>query len=112
MYRMATRITKWQKATWSSVICLIVPVLFFGLWIQAFEAGKNQTERVAIFIDFFPAFLQSKSRIMLFSLGFSFLSVLLSVYGIWNSQKLGWLTNLLILTLATSLLALNIFTLL
>ena len=109
---MAARMTKWQKATWSSVICLIIPVLFFGLWIQAFKAGENQTDRVAIFIEFFPAFLQSKSRIMLCSLGFSFLSVLLSVYGIWNSQKLGWLTNLLILTLGTALLALNIFTLL
>lgn len=109
---MANRITKWQKATWSSVICLIIPILFFGLWIQAFKAGDNQTERVALFVDYFPAFLQSKSRIMLCSLGFSFLSVLLSVYSIWNSQKLGWLTNLLILTLATALLALNIFTLL
>jgi hypothetical protein len=112
MTSVGKQISKWKKSTWASMLSLVIPGLLMGLWINAFNRGENQDERVELFYAFFPEFLHGKWRLSIISITFCFVSVIFSTNAIRHSLKMGWLLNLLILAFGAALLALNIFTLL
>ena len=78
----------WLKVfTIFSFLCLLVPVVIYVLWIYAFELGATQAERVMIFKDFSPNFLNGRWDITLLSIAFCVLAIIFIVKFILNDVK-------------------------
>lgn len=41
------------------LICLLIPLTIYVLWIYVFDLGSTQTERVSIFKDYFLDFINA-----------------------------------------------------
>ena len=52
--------TKWKISTLISLICLIIPFSIYSLWVYVYNLGTTQAERVSVFKDYFPDFLDWK----------------------------------------------------
>ena len=48
---------RFEFMTYLGLFCLILTWTTFFLWVQAFNAGTEQSERVQIFLNYFPSFL-------------------------------------------------------
>ena len=59
-----------KTLTFVSLIFLSIPILIYGLWIQAFNLGTSQSERVTIFNSYFPDFLHGRWDITYFKYSF------------------------------------------
>lgn len=101
--------TKWKILTLISLICLIIPFSIYSLWIYVYNLGSTHAERVSVFKDYFPDFLDGRWSTTKISIIFSISAVILSsinlkhLKGIWN------LINIVILILSSLLLILNLF---
>ena len=95
--------------TFVSLVCLSVPISIFGLWIYAFDLGNSQTERVAIFNDYFPDFLHGRWDITFLSIAFSIAAIAFSSIGL-RLSKMSWKAlNIIIIIFSSLLLLLNLF---
>lgn len=92
-----------------SLICLLIPFSIYGLWIYVFDLGTNQVERVAIFKDYFPDFLNGRWSITLVSIFFCISAIIINSINLKTLKKNWKLLNILILLLSSLLLLLNLF---
>ncbi len=101
-----------KTATLMSLICLLIPLSVYGLWIYAFDLGTSQAERVAIFNDFFPAVLSGKGVKAYISIVFGISSIVLSSISLRSSSILLKVLNIIILFFSSIVLLLNLFSML
>ena len=64
---MNIKYKKKVSITLLSILFLIVPIIIWGLWIYVFENNPNtaQTDKVKIYLSYFPGFLHSKFNVSL-----------------------------------------------
>jgi len=98
--------------TFLGLACLFIPILIIGLWMRAFNLGDNQIDRVAIFNNYFPGFLQGQYSTTYLSLISCLLAIILSSISLKLPGKLWKALNILILIFASLLFLLNVFGLL
>ncbi len=98
-----------KTLTFVSLIFLSIPLLIYGLWIQAFNLGKTQSERVSIFNNYFPDFLHGRWDTTYLGITFCILAIILSSICLKLPQKLWKALNIIILIFSSLLLLLNLF---
>ena len=91
-----------------SLICLLIPYSILGLWIYVSDLGTTQTERVAIFKDYFPDFLNPGWGVALLSIVFCIIAIIFSSISFKLSGKFWKVLNIIILILSSLLLLLNL----
>ncbi len=101
--------TQLKILTFVSLICLLIPLSIYGLWIYVIDLGTTQAERVAIFKDYFPSFLNGRWSTTLLSIAFCVSAIIFSSISLKLSGKLWKLLNIIILILSSLLLLLNLF---
>jgi hypothetical protein len=101
--------TQYKILTLVSLICLLIPFSIYGLWIYVFDLGTTQVERVAVFKDYFPNFLNGRWSTTLLSIAFGISAIILSSISLKLSIKIWKSLNILILLLSSLLLLLNLF---
>lgn len=111
---MKLTITKFKSnqlkvLTLVGLICLLIPLTIYCLWIYVFDLGSTQTERVAIFKDYFPDFLNGRWDITYLGIAFCVLAIIFSGISLKLPRKFWKSLNILILVLSSLLLLLNLF---
>lgn len=91
------------------VVCLLVPLSIFILWIFISDIGTTHAERVDIFNSYFPSFLTKRWDTTLLSILFCFLALILSVKSLQLKYKFWSVLNYIVLILSSILLFLNLF---
>ena len=92
-----------------SLICLLIPLTIFGLWVYVFDLGSTQVERVAIFKDYFPGFLKGRWDTTYLGIVFCVLAIVFSGLSLRLSSKFWKALNILILLISSLILLLNLF---
>lgn len=92
-----------------SFIFSLVPLSIYVLWINAFNQGTTQIERVAIFKEYFPDFLHGRWDTTLLGMAFCVLAIILGITALKLKAKSWKAFNLFILGLSSLLFALNLF---
>lgn len=100
---------KWKILTLISLTCLIIPFSIYSLWLYVYNLGTTQAERVSVFKDYFPDFLDGRWSTTIISLIFSISAVILSSINLKYLRGLWKLINILIIILSSILLFLNLF---
>lgn len=100
--------TKQKKLTLLGFTCMLIPFILYALWIQAFNKGATQAERLLIFKTNLPNFLVESNSTMKISIVFSALAIILSSMTLMKLKGIWRLFNILILALSCILLFLNI----
>jgi len=78
---------KLKLLTGISFISILIPLLFWVLWIYCFNSKSNQADRVEMYNSYFPEFLNGRYTISLISLLLCFLGIILSaIY--WRKKTL------------------------
>ena len=98
-----------KTATFISLLCLSIPISIYGLWINAFNMGTSQVERVSIFNSYFPDFLHGRWHTTYLGITFCVLAIILSSISLKMSGKLWRALNIIILIFGSLLLLLNLF---
>ena len=101
--------TSLKIATLVSLICLLIPLIIYGLWIYAFNFGTTQVERVTIFKDYFPDFLNGRWDTTFISIAFCVVAILLSTLNLKKIKKYWRTLNIFIIVISSLLLLLNLF---
>jgi hypothetical protein len=101
--------TQLKILTLVSLICLLIPFSIYSLWIYVFDLETTQTERVAIFKDYFPDFLYARWGITLLSITFCVAAIIFSSISFKLSAKFWKTLNITVLMLSSLLLILNLF---
>lgn len=92
-----------------SLICLLIPFSIYVLWIYVLDLGTTQAERVAIFKDYFPDFLNGRWDTTILSIFFCIIAIILSSNNVKSAKKLWKVLNRIILIVSSLLLFLNVF---
>jgi len=100
--------TKWKILTLTSLICLVIPFSIYSLWIYVYNSVTTQAERVSIFKDYFPDFLDGSWSTTIISVIFCSSAVILSSFNLKHLKGIWSLTNIVILILSSLLLFLNL----
>ena len=101
--------TSLKIATLVSLICLLIPITIYGLWIYAFNLGTTQVERVTIFKNYFPDFLNGRWDTTFISIAFCVVAILLSTLNLKKIKKYWRTLNIFIIVISSLLLLLNLF---
>lgn len=101
--------TQLKVLTLVSLICLLIPLSIYGLWIYVFDLGTTQIERVAIFKAYFPDFLNGRWDTTYLGIAFCVLAIIFSSISLKLSGKFWKSLNMLIIILSSLLLLLNLF---
>lgn len=101
--------TKWKISTLISSICLMISFSVYILWIYVYNLGTTQAERVSIFKDYFPDFLDGRWSTTIISIIFSISAVILSNVNLKYLKGIWKFINIVILILSSLLLILNLF---
>jgi hypothetical protein len=96
-------------STLVSLICLIITFSIYVLWIYVFDLGTTQAERVVIFKDYFPDFLNGRWSITILGIIFCIISIIFSTNNLKLSKKFWKVLNVIILIISGLLLFLNLF---
>jgi hypothetical protein len=94
--------------TFIGFICFSISLSILGLWIHAFNTGKNQSDPVVIFKSYFPDFLQRGYNTSYLSLFLCILAIIFTSLGL-KSNGFMWKVNMIILVLSSLLFLLNLF---
>jgi hypothetical protein len=92
-----------------SLICLLIPSSIYALWIYVFNLGTIQAERVAIFKNYFPDFLNGRWSTTLLSIFFLIVAIIFSSNNLKLMNKKWKILNIIILVISSLLLFLNLF---
>ncbi len=101
--------TQLKTLTLVSLICFLIPFSIYALWIYVFNLGTTQAERVAIFKDYLPDFLDGRWDATLLSIIFCVSAIIFSSISFKLSGKLWKMLNAIILILSSLLLLLNLW---
>jgi hypothetical protein len=93
----------------SGLFCFSIPVIIFGLWIHAFNLGTVQSERVEIYLSYFPEWLHGRYDLAYLSIAFCALTFILSCIGFTISGITWKVINIIFLVSSILLLLLNFF---
>jgi len=96
-------------ATFIGLICMLIPLSIYGLWINAFNMGTSQVERVSVFNGYLPDYLQGSGDVTYLSMIFCVLAIILSSICLKILGKPLRVLNIIILIFASLLLLLNLF---
>ena len=96
-------------ATLISLICTLIPLVIYGLWIYAFNLGTTQAERVTLFKNYFPDFLNGRWDTTFISIAFCVVAILLSTLNLKKLKNFWRTLNILIVVISSLLLFLNLF---
>ena len=69
---------KLRLLTAVSFVFILVPILFYAVWIYCFNSQTNQADRVKMYNSYFPEFLNGRYTISLVSLLLCISGILLS----------------------------------
>lgn len=98
-----------QKAfAYGGAICMFIALVIQTIWINAFNAAGTHEERLAIFNNFFPNFLQSGYTLTFVSIGLCVIAVVLSNIAI-KLPSVWKIVSLITLIISASLLLLNLY---
>lgn len=103
------KVTRLKILTLVSLVCIIIPIIIYGLWIYVFNLGTNQYERVALFNDFFPEFLNGRWDTTYLGIAFCVFAIILSSISMKLPNMFWKVLNVLILVISCLLLFLNVF---
>lgn len=92
-----------------SVVLMLIPLGLQLFWIQAFNSGSDQLERVQIFLSYLPWFFQKLGTITLTSLVSSITAIALAGVGLARCRVIGKLMCGLCMAASILLFALNVF---
>lgn len=102
-----------QQLKWITIaglLCLLVPVSIFGLWIYVTSQGLQQAEAVALFHQYLPEMLRTRFGTAYLSLFCCIPAIVFSFLGI-NMPDKGWrVINIVVMVLSFLLFGLNLFT--
>ena len=101
--------TQLKAFTLLGLICCLIPLSIYSLWIYVFDLGTTQAERVSIFKDYFPDLLEGRWSTTLLSIAFCSLAIIFSGMSMKLSEKPWKVINSVILILSGLLLLLNLF---
>jgi hypothetical protein len=96
-------------STLVSLICLLIPFSIYALWIYVFDLGTTQSERVALFKNYFPDFLNGRWSTTILSIIFCVIAIIFSSNNLLLSKKNWKILNVIILIISSLLLFLNLF---
>jgi hypothetical protein len=99
----------YKTSTLISLICLLIPVSIYILWIYAAGLGTTQTERVIIFKSYFPDFLSGRWSTTILSIFFCIVAIIISSNSLKLSKNFWKATSTTILIISSLLLFLNLF---
>lgn len=91
------------------LVCLLIPLLIFGLWIYASNMGATQPKTVDIFHNYFPDFLRGRYDLAILSIIFAVIAIILSGICLKINGRFWKVLNVVILALGCLLLFLNLF---
>jgi len=105
------RLTKipFKILTLLSLISLLIPFSIYALWIYVFNLGTTQAERVAVFKNYFPDFLNGRWSTTLLSIFFLIVAIIFSCNNLKLAKKNWKILNIIILVISSLLLFLNLF---
>jgi hypothetical protein len=92
-----------------SLICLLIPLSIYALWIYVNDLGTTQAERVSVFKTYFPDFLNSRWSTTLLSIFFLIVAIIFSSNNLKLTEKKWKILNVIILVISSLLLFLNLF---
>ena len=92
-----------------SLLCLIIPVSIYSLWIYVIDLGTNQAERVVVFKSYFPEILHGRWSTTLLSIFFCVLAIILNTISNKASRTVWKSLNRVIVFTGSLLLFLNLF---
>lgn len=92
-----------------AVFCTSIPVYFFILWGIVVGREGTQKEKVALFLDHFPGFMQDSRQLIFIGLGFAAGAVLLSIFALQSSKGVLNRINTIVLVVASVMVLLNLF---
>jgi hypothetical protein len=95
----------------AGLFCFSIPLSIFLLWGHAFNLGKDQAERVAIFNSFFPHFLRGRFDITYLSIVFCILTIILVSINMTISARIWKIINIIVLVFSILMLLMNLFSL-
>lgn len=101
--------TKWKISSLINLICLMIPFSIYILWIYVYNLGTTQAERVSVFKDYFPDFLDGRWSTTIISIIFSISAVILSSINLKHLKGIWKLINIIILIFSSLLFFLNLF---
>jgi hypothetical protein len=108
MNKKNENLLKLKLLAYSGVVCMSIALLIQLIWIGAFNAAETHVERVGIFNNFFPEFLQGGYTLTYLSVVFCVIAIILSnmtmkISAIWKT------ICLITLTISVLLLLLNLY---
>ena len=94
-----------------SAVFLIVPVIIYAVWLWAIEQGNDHNERVEIFQQSFPSFLQGRFTTTYLSIVLLAGSVYFSIEAVKYTKGIPKALSFFVLIVGGLLLFLNVFSL-
>lgn len=101
--------TQLKIFTLLGLICFLIPLSIYSLWIYVFDLGRTQAERASIFKDYFPDVLNGRWSTTLLSIAFCSVAIIFGGMSMKLSGKPWKILNSIILILSGLLLLLNLF---
>jgi len=93
------------------LICVLISLSIFGLWIKAFGLGENQADRVAIFHSYLPEILHGRYNTSFLVIAFSVSAIILCSISLKITEKPWKVLNTITLIISILLLLLSLFSL-
>jgi uncharacterized membrane protein len=105
-------ISKGRIFTLISFVLILIPIIIWGLWIHSYNSQDNQADRLKMFLQYFPEFLEGQYTLSLISILLCILGILFSSIAWTYKSKLLKFLSVLIMIGAGLTLLLTLFTLL
>ena len=102
---------KLRLFTGISFLLILIPILFWVLWIHCFNSQGNQADRVKMYHSYFPEFLNGRYTISFISLLLCILGIILSLSFFHRRTFLLKFTNILVLVAGILMMTLSLFSL-
>lgn len=105
-------IQKGRVYTLISFVTILIPILLWGLWIHSYNSQSNQTDRLNMYLSYFPEFLAGRYTLSLISILFCLAGIFFSsIHWTFKSTLFKILGALIMISGGLTLL-LTLFTLL
>ena len=82
------------------MLCVLTPIVEYGLWVYAYNSGESQTERVQIFKSYLPQWQRGRFSVNYIGLLFYTIALILSSHAIKNINRLYLIINTTVIILS------------
>lgn len=90
-------------------VCMTVPLIIFGYWLNACSYDLPQPETVKLFNSYFPTYLQGRFDTTLLSVAFCILAILASSFGLKLKGRTWRIVNVIVVIISIIFLCWNLF---